>query len=63
MHSGPQDSEALRPGRLRCQAGADDLLHVLNLQARQLNTNSSWLAFAMSGWPPASRCTWRPAAG
>jgi NodT family efflux transporter outer membrane factor (OMF) lipoprotein len=33
-----QDTEALRLGRLRYDAGAVDLLHVLQLQARQLNT-------------------------
>jgi hypothetical protein len=33
-----QDTEALRLGRLRYDIGADDLLHVLNLQGRQLNT-------------------------
>ena len=33
-----QDTDALRLGRLRYDVGADDLLHVLNLQARQLNT-------------------------
>ena len=33
-----QDSEALRLGRLRYDAGATDLFHVLELQARQLNT-------------------------
>jgi outer membrane protein TolC len=33
-----QDSEALRLGRLRYDAGATDLLHVLQLQARQLDT-------------------------
>lgn len=38
MHSGPQDTGALRLGRLRYQASADDILHVLNPQARQLTT-------------------------
>jgi outer membrane protein, multidrug efflux system len=33
-----QDSEALRLGRLRFTAGASDLLSVLQLQARQLDT-------------------------
>jgi NodT family efflux transporter outer membrane factor (OMF) lipoprotein len=33
-----QDSEALRLGRLRYDVGAVDLLNVLQLQARQLNT-------------------------
>lgn len=33
-----QDSEAVRLGRLRYDAGATDLLHVLQMQARQLNT-------------------------
>jgi outer membrane protein TolC len=33
-----QDSEALRLGRLRYDVGATDLLQVLQLQARQLNT-------------------------
>jgi NodT family efflux transporter outer membrane factor (OMF) lipoprotein len=33
-----QDTEALRLGRLRYQAGATDLLHVLQMQARQLDT-------------------------
>jgi multidrug efflux system outer membrane protein len=33
-----QDTEALRLGRLRYDVGAEDLLHVLQLQARQLNT-------------------------
>jgi NodT family efflux transporter outer membrane factor (OMF) lipoprotein len=33
-----QDSEALRLGRIRYDVGATDLLHVLQLQARQLNT-------------------------
>jgi NodT family efflux transporter outer membrane factor (OMF) lipoprotein len=33
-----QDSEALRLGRLRFDVGATDLLHVLQLQARQLDT-------------------------
>lgn len=33
-----QDTEALRLGRLRYDAGATDLLHVLQLQARQLDT-------------------------
>ena len=33
-----QDSEALRLGRLRYDIGATDLLHVLQLQARQLDT-------------------------
>lgn len=33
-----QDTEALRLGRVRYEAGAEDLLHVLQLQARQLNT-------------------------
>jgi NodT family efflux transporter outer membrane factor (OMF) lipoprotein len=33
-----QDSEALRLGRLRYDVGATDLLHVLQLQARQLAT-------------------------
>jgi NodT family efflux transporter outer membrane factor (OMF) lipoprotein len=33
-----QDTEALRLGRLRFDAGATDLLDVLQLQARQLNT-------------------------
>ena len=33
-----QDTEALRLGRLRYDAGATDLLHVLQMQARQLNT-------------------------
>lgn len=33
-----QDTEALRLGRLRYQAGATDLLHVLQLQAKQLDT-------------------------
>jgi outer membrane protein TolC len=33
-----QDAEALRLGRLRYDAGATDLLHVLQLQARQLDT-------------------------
>jgi multidrug efflux system outer membrane protein len=33
-----QDTEALRLGRLRFDAGASDLLSVLELQARQLNT-------------------------
>jgi NodT family efflux transporter outer membrane factor (OMF) lipoprotein len=33
-----QDAEALRLGRVRYDAGATDLLHVLQLQARQLNT-------------------------
>jgi NodT family efflux transporter outer membrane factor (OMF) lipoprotein len=33
-----QDTEALRLDRLRFDAGATDLLHVLQLQARQLNT-------------------------
>lgn len=33
-----QDSEAVRLGRLRYDAGAVDLLHVLQLQARQFNT-------------------------
>ena len=34
-----QDTEALRLGRLRYDAGATDLLHVLQLQARQLATS------------------------
>jgi NodT family efflux transporter outer membrane factor (OMF) lipoprotein len=33
-----QDTEAVRLGRLRYQAGATDLLHVLQLQAKQLDT-------------------------
>jgi NodT family efflux transporter outer membrane factor (OMF) lipoprotein len=33
-----QDTEALRLGRLRYDVGATDLLHVLELQAKQLNT-------------------------
>jgi len=33
-----QDSEALRLGRLRYQGGATDLLHVLEIQTRVLNT-------------------------
>jgi multidrug efflux system outer membrane protein len=33
-----QDTEALRLGRLRYDVGAENLLHVLQLQARQLNT-------------------------
>jgi outer membrane protein, multidrug efflux system len=33
-----QDTEALRLGRVRFDLGAEDLLHVLQLQARQLNT-------------------------
>jgi NodT family efflux transporter outer membrane factor (OMF) lipoprotein len=33
-----QDTEALRLGRLRYNAGATDLLHVLQLQAKQLDT-------------------------
>ena len=33
-----QDTEALRLGRLRYDVGATDLLHVLQLQARQLNS-------------------------
>ena len=36
-----QDAEALRLGRLRYNAGATDLLHVLQLQARQLDTQFS----------------------
>jgi multidrug efflux system outer membrane protein len=33
-----QDTEAVRLGRLRYTAGATDLLHVLQLQAKQINT-------------------------
>jgi NodT family efflux transporter outer membrane factor (OMF) lipoprotein len=33
-----QDSDALRLGRMRYDVGATDLLHVLQLQGRQLNT-------------------------
>jgi outer membrane protein, multidrug efflux system len=33
-----QDTEAVRLGRLRYTAGAIDLLHVLQLQAKQINT-------------------------
>jgi multidrug efflux system outer membrane protein len=36
-----QDSEALRLGRLRYQGGATDLLHVLDIQTRVLNTQFS----------------------
>jgi len=39
-----QDVEALRLGRLRFDAGAEDLLHVLQLQARQLNTQFELIA-------------------
>jgi NodT family efflux transporter outer membrane factor (OMF) lipoprotein len=39
-----QDTEALRLGRLRFDAGAEDLLHVLQLQARQLNTQFELIA-------------------
>ncbi len=39
-----QDSEALRLGRLRYEAGATDLLHVLQMQARQLNTQFELIA-------------------
>jgi NodT family efflux transporter outer membrane factor (OMF) lipoprotein len=38
-----QDTEAVRLGRLRYQGGATDLLHVLNLQARQLDTQYNLL--------------------
>ena len=33
-----QDTEPVRLGRLRYPAGATDLLHVLQLQAKQINT-------------------------
>lgn len=33
-----QDSEAVRLSRLRYTAGATELLHVLQLQAKQINT-------------------------
>jgi NodT family efflux transporter outer membrane factor (OMF) lipoprotein len=39
-----QDSEALRFGRLRYTAGATDFLQVLQLQARQLNTQFELIA-------------------
>ena len=39
-----QDTEALRLGRLRYDAGATDLLHVLEIQARQLDTQFSLVA-------------------
>jgi outer membrane protein, multidrug efflux system len=39
-----QDSEALRLGRVRFDVGAEDLLHVLQLQARQLNTQFELIA-------------------
>jgi multidrug efflux system outer membrane protein len=39
-----QDVEALRLGRLRYDAGATDLLHVLQMQARQLNTQFDLIA-------------------
>ena len=39
-----QDTEALRLGRIRYQAGATDLLSVLQLQARQLTTQFDLIA-------------------
>jgi NodT family efflux transporter outer membrane factor (OMF) lipoprotein len=39
-----QDSEALRLGRLRYDVGAADLYHVLEMQARQLNTSFDLIA-------------------
>ena len=56
-----QDSEALRLGRLRYDAGATDLLHVLQIQARQLNSRFELIGIRNDRWPTASRCTWRSA--
>jgi NodT family efflux transporter outer membrane factor (OMF) lipoprotein len=39
-----QDTEALRLGRLRYEAGASDFLHVLQMQARQLSTQFDLIA-------------------
>jgi NodT family efflux transporter outer membrane factor (OMF) lipoprotein len=39
-----QDTEALRLGRLRYEAGATDFLHVLQMQARQLSTQFDLIA-------------------
>jgi NodT family efflux transporter outer membrane factor (OMF) lipoprotein len=39
-----QDTEALRLGRLRYNAGATDFLHVLQMQARQLSTQFDLIA-------------------
>ena len=39
-----QDTEALRLGRLRYDAGATDFLHVLQMQARQLSTQFDLIA-------------------
>ena len=39
-----QDSEALRLGRLRYEAGATDLLHVLDMQSRVLNSQFALVA-------------------
>jgi NodT family efflux transporter outer membrane factor (OMF) lipoprotein len=39
-----QDTEALRLGRIRYQAGATDLLHVLEIQARQIVTQYDVIA-------------------
>jgi outer membrane protein TolC len=39
-----QDTDAVRLGRLRYEAGATDLLHVLQMQARQLNTRFDLIA-------------------
>ena len=39
-----QDTEALRLGRIRYEGGATDLLHVLQMQARQLTTQFDLIA-------------------
>jgi multidrug efflux system outer membrane protein len=39
-----QDTEALRLGRLRYEGGVTDFLHVLQMQARQLNTQFDLIA-------------------
>ena len=59
-----QDTEALRLGRLRYDAGATDLLHVLQLQARQLDyAVRSDRHSQRSAGQPRGACTWRSAAG
>jgi outer membrane protein TolC len=39
-----QDTEALRLGRIRYQIGSADLLHVLELQSKQINTTFELIA-------------------
>ena len=39
-----QDTEALRLGRLRYEAGATDLLHVLQMQTKVLNSQFALVA-------------------